>query len=89
MQNKCRKEVVTITKITYNKNDNVGADDSVRPQLKIIGKKIMINIIIERKKVMNEKNKQLEIAKKSEEMNMSLLDIEKATGLSLEEIKNL
>ena len=91
MQNKCRKEVVTITKITYNKNDtkrkrkiiriqgydyskeglyfitictegrkeilskintetkyyihrqnrdnNVGADDPVRPQLKIIGKK--------------------------------------------------
>ena len=36
-----------------------------------------------------EKNKQLEIAKKLKKMNMSLSDIEKATGLTVEEIENL
>ena len=36
-----------------------------------------------------EKNKQLEIAKKLKEMNMSLSDIEKATGLTVEEIESL
>ena len=36
-----------------------------------------------------EKNKQLEIAKKLKEMNMSILDIEKATGLTVEEIESL
>lgn len=38
---------------------------------------------------MNEKNKQLEIAKKLKEMNMSLSDIEKATGLISKELKDL
>ena len=36
-----------------------------------------------------EKNKQLEIAKKLKKMNMSLSDIEKATGLTVEEIESL
>ena len=36
-----------------------------------------------------EKNKQLEIAKKLKEMNMSLSDIEKATGLISKELKDL
>ena len=36
-----------------------------------------------------EKNKQLEIAKKLKEMNMLLSDIEKATGLTVEEIESL
>ena len=36
-----------------------------------------------------EKNKQLEIAKKLKEMNMSLSDIEKATGLTSKELKDL
>ena len=35
------------------------------------------------------KKEKLEIAKKLKEMNMSLLNIEKATGLSVEEIKSL
>ncbi len=35
------------------------------------------------------KKEKLEIAKKLKEMNMSLLDIEKATGLSIEEIESL
>ena len=35
------------------------------------------------------KKGKLEIAKKLKEMNMSLLDIEKATGLSIEEIESL
>ena len=34
-------------------------------------------------------DKQLEIAKKLKKMNMSLSDIEKATGLTVEEIENL
>ena len=36
-----------------------------------------------------EKNKQLEIAKKLKEMNMSSSDIEKATGLTNKELKDL
>ena len=35
------------------------------------------------------KKEKLEIAKKLKEMNMSLSDIEKATGLTVEEIENL